>query len=47
MPDTDRDTLDITFKGLNISEVLDLPCEEALDCFSNQTRDCKAHADAR
>jgi excinuclease ABC subunit A len=31
-----RDTLEITFKGLNISEVLDLPCEEALEFFSNQ-----------
>ncbi|HEX7095752.1 MAG TPA: excinuclease ABC subunit UvrA, partial [Acidimicrobiales bacterium] len=31
-----RDTLDITFKGKNISEVLDLSCEEALDFFSNQ-----------
>ena len=25
-----RDTLDITFKGKNIAEVLDMPCEEAL-----------------
>lgn len=31
-----RDTLDITFKGLNIAEVLDLPCEDALEFFSNQ-----------
>jgi excinuclease ABC subunit A len=31
-----RDTLDITFKGLNVSEVLDLPCEEALEFFGNQ-----------
>ncbi len=31
-----RDTLEITFKGLSISEVLDLPCEEALEFFSNQ-----------
>jgi excinuclease ABC subunit A len=31
-----RDTLEITFKGLNISEVLNLPCEEALEFFSNQ-----------
>jgi excinuclease ABC subunit A len=31
-----RDTLDITFKGLTISEVLDLPCEEALEFFGNQ-----------
>jgi excinuclease ABC subunit A len=31
-----RDTLDIAFKGLNISEVLDMPCEEALEFFGNQ-----------
>ena len=31
-----RDTLEIEFKGKNISEVLGLPCEEALDFFSNQ-----------
>ena len=31
-----RDTLDITFKGKNIAEVLDLPCEEALTFFANQ-----------
>jgi excinuclease ABC subunit A len=31
-----RDTLDITFKGKNIAEVLDMPCEEALEFFSNQ-----------
>src|SRR3546814_6268477 len=31
-----RDTLDITFKGKNVAEVLDLPCEEALEFFSNQ-----------
>jgi excinuclease ABC subunit A len=31
-----RDTLDITFKGLNISDVLNLSCEEALEFFSNQ-----------
>ena len=31
-----RDTLDITFKDLNISEVLNLPCADALDFFSNQ-----------
>ena len=31
-----RDTLEITFKGLNISEVLDLPCADALEFFSNQ-----------
>ncbi|HET6809690.1 MAG TPA: excinuclease ABC subunit UvrA [Acidimicrobiales bacterium] len=31
-----RDTLDITFKGKNIAEVLDMSCEEALDFFGNQ-----------
>jgi excinuclease ABC subunit A len=31
-----RDTLDVTFKGKSVSEVLDMPCEEALDFFSNQ-----------
>ncbi len=31
-----RDTLDVTFKGKNISEVLDMPIEEALDFFGNQ-----------
>jgi excinuclease ABC subunit A len=31
-----RDTLDITFKGKNIAEVLDMPCEEALEYFANQ-----------
>ena len=31
-----RDTLDIHFKGLTISDVLDLPCSEALEFFSNQ-----------
>jgi excinuclease ABC subunit A len=31
-----RDTLDITFKGKNVADVLDLSCEEALSFFSNQ-----------
>src|SRR5437763_140958 len=31
-----RDTLDIAFKGKNIAEVLDMPCEEARTFFSNQ-----------
>ena len=31
-----RDTLDIAFKGKNIAEVLDLPCEDALTFFTNQ-----------
>jgi excinuclease ABC subunit A len=31
-----RDTLDIHFKGKTIAEVLDMPCEEALEFFANQ-----------
>jgi excinuclease ABC subunit A len=31
-----RDTLDITFKGKSIADVLDMPCEEAKDFFANQ-----------
>jgi excinuclease ABC subunit A len=31
-----RDTLDITFKDHNISDVLNMSCEEALDFFANQ-----------
>jgi excinuclease ABC subunit A len=31
-----RDTLDIEFKGKSIAEVLELPCEEALEFFANQ-----------
>ncbi|MET1003866.1 MAG: excinuclease ABC subunit UvrA, partial [Acidimicrobiia bacterium] len=31
-----RDTLDITWKGKNIAEVLDMPAEEALEFFANQ-----------
>jgi excinuclease ABC subunit A len=31
-----RDTLDITFKGKNIADVLDMSCEEAFDFFANQ-----------
>jgi excinuclease ABC subunit A len=31
-----RDTLDIEFKGRNISEVLQMSCEEGLEFFSNQ-----------
>jgi len=31
-----RDTLDIEFKGRTISEVLDMPCAEALGFFGNQ-----------
>ena len=31
-----RDTLDVTFKGKNVAEVLDLSCEEACEFFANQ-----------
>jgi excinuclease ABC subunit A len=31
-----RDTLDVTFKGKSIAEVLDLPCSEAAVFFENQ-----------
>ncbi len=31
-----RDTLDITFKGKNISEILEMPISEALEFFANQ-----------
>jgi excinuclease ABC subunit A len=31
-----RDTLDITFKGKNIAEILDMPIEEGLEFFANQ-----------
>ncbi len=31
-----RDTLDITFRGKNIAEILDLSCEEAAEFFANQ-----------
>jgi excinuclease ABC subunit A len=31
-----RDTLDITFKGKNIADVLDLSCQEAAGYFANQ-----------
>ncbi len=31
-----RDTLDITFKGKNIADVLDMSCEEACEFFANQ-----------
>jgi excinuclease ABC subunit A len=31
-----RDTLDVTFKGKNIAEVLELSIEEALEFFANQ-----------
>lgn len=33
-----RDTLDITFKGKNISDVLDMPIAEAVEFFANQPR---------
>jgi excinuclease ABC subunit A len=31
-----RDTLDVTFKGKNVAEVLNLSCEEACEFFANQ-----------
>ena len=31
-----RDTLEVQFKGRNISEILDMPCETALEFFANQ-----------
>jgi excinuclease ABC subunit A len=33
-----RDTLDITFKGKNIAEILDMPIGDAVDFFANQPR---------
>ena len=42
-----RDTLDITFKGKNIADVLDLSIEEALEFFANQPTIAAAPADAR
>ena len=33
-----RDTLEIAFKGKNISEILDMPISEAVDFFANQPR---------
>ena len=31
-----RDTLDVLFKGKNIADILNMPCEEALQFFENQ-----------
>ena len=31
-----RDTLEVTFKGRNIAEVLDMPCADASEFFANQ-----------
>ncbi len=31
-----RDTLDVTFRGKTIADVLDMPCEKALEFFANQ-----------
>ncbi len=31
-----RDTLEVTFKGRNIADVLDMPCADALEFFINQ-----------
>ncbi|MBM3805038.1 MAG: excinuclease ABC subunit UvrA [Actinobacteria bacterium] len=33
-----RDTLDITFKGKNVAEILDMPISDAVDFFANQPR---------
>jgi excinuclease ABC subunit A len=33
-----RDTLDILFKGKNISQILDMPIADAVDFFTNQPR---------
>jgi len=33
-----RDTLDILFKGKNISQILDMPISDAVDFFTNQPR---------
>jgi excinuclease ABC subunit A len=33
-----RDTLDILFKGKNISQILDMPISDAVDFFANQPR---------
>ncbi|MFM7819628.1 MAG: excinuclease ABC subunit UvrA, partial [Actinomycetota bacterium] len=33
-----RDTLDITFKGKNIAEILDMPISDAVEFFANQPR---------
>jgi excinuclease ABC subunit A len=33
-----RDTLDITFKGKNIAEILDMPIGDAVEFFANQPR---------
>ena len=41
-----RDTLDIHFKGKTIAEVLDMPCEEALEFFANQPTIARYLADA-
>ena len=42
-----RDTLDITFKGKNIAEVLDLSCEEARRVLREPADDRPVAADAR
>jgi excinuclease ABC subunit A len=33
-----RDTLDITFKGKNVADILDMPVSDAVDFFANQPR---------
>ena len=42
-----RDTLEITFRGKNIAEVLDLSFEEALAFFANQPTDRPPPPDPR
>ena len=42
-----RDTLEVTWRGRNIAEVLDLSCEEALEFFAAQPVDRPSPADAR
>ena len=41
-----RDTLEITFRGKTIADVLDMSCEEALSFFAAPAPDRPAHADA-
>ena len=41
-----RDTLEITFRGKTIADVLDMSCEEALELLRAPAADRPAHADA-
>lgn len=36
-----KETLEVTFKGKNIADILDMTVEEALDFFKNQPKICK------